>query len=251
MTAAYTGSSTYAGSAGPVLPAGGAGSSTGAGISANGSVITTPLIVNVTAGSTCPYYNLTPAAPSVSVAAGAATIPTSTITVAPINGFIGTVTFTASSTTTSGYLPGLSFNPATITFTSANNTVSQTTVLTLSGLTANLRSPNLPGQVEPGIQMAQHNAGRKPWYTAGSGVTIASLLLLVLPRRRRLGGLLVLALSVALIGGASGCGGSSQVTSVAPTPSVDAGTYVINVIGTYTSGSQVTRNSTTLTYVIN
>jgi subtilase family serine protease len=255
MTATYTGStggSGYAGSTGPALPVGEAGRTGGAGISSNGSVVTTPLIVNVTAGTTCPYYNLTPTAASVGVAAGG-TIPASTITVAPINGFVGTVTFAASSTTTSGYLPSLSFNPATITFTSANNTVSQTTTLTLSGITANLRMPSMPGQVDSGTMLAQHNIHKMPWYTAGSGVTIASLLLLVLPRKRRLGGLLVLALSIAIVGGASGCGGSSQAGPPATTAnSIYAGTYVINVIGTYTSsGGQVTKNSTVVTYSIN
>jgi hypothetical protein len=210
------------------------------------------LIVNVTAGTTCPYFNLNPTTASVGVGAGT-TIPTSTITVAPINGFVGTVTFTASSTTTSGYLPTLSFSPATIIFSPANNTVAQTTTLTLSGITANLRLPNLPGQVDSGTMLAQHNAGRTPWYAAGSGVAIASLLLLILPRKRRLGGLLVLALSIALIGGASGCGASSQAGPPATTPnSIYVGQYIINIIGTYTSNTgQVTRNSTTVTYTIN
>ncbi len=248
MTASYAGSTTYAGSIGPAIAA----AQAGAGISSNGSVVTTPLIVNVTAGTTCPYYSLTPTTASVGVAAGA-TIPASTITVAPINGFVGTVTFAASSSTTSGYVPILSFNPATITFTSANNTVSQTTTLTLSGITANLRMPSMPGQVDSGTMLAQHSTHKMPWYAAGSGVTIASLLLLVLPRKRRLGGLLVLALSIAMVGGASGCGGSSQAGPPATTPnSIYAGTYVINVIGTYTSsGGQVTKNSTVVTYSIN
>ena len=54
------------------------------------------------------------------------------------------------------------------------------------------------------------DSSKAPWYAAGSGITVASLLMLVLPRRRRLGGLLLVALAVALVGGATGCGGSSQ-----------------------------------------
>ena len=256
MTAAYTGSATYAGSIGPALPLGAAGNSSGTGLSPNGSVITTPLLVTVIS-ATCPNFTLTSGSATVNVAANAA-IPTSTITVTPTNGFTGTVTFSASSTTTSGYLPGFSFSPATITFNSGNNTVAQTTVLTLSGLTADLRSPKLPGQVDSGMMMARQAASPTPrahrsWFATGSGVTIASLLLLVLPRKRRLGGLLVLALSAALIGGATGCASSqagppTTTTSTSP----DVGAYVINIVGTYTStGGQVTRNSTTVTYNIN
>ena len=251
-TAAYTGSTTYAGSTGPTLASGEAGTSTGAGISSNGSVVTSPVIVSVSAG-TCPYYTLTPTTSSFTVASGG-TIPAAPITVAPLNGFVGTVTFTASSTTTSGYLPSLSFNPASIIFNATNNTVSQTTTLTFSGITANLRMPNLPGQIDSGTMLARHSAGRTPWYAAGSGVTIASLLLLMLPRRRRLGGLLVLALSIAIIGGATGCGASSQAGPPTTTTNTNpyVGVYVVNIIGTYTSSTgTVLKNSTTVSYIIN
>jgi hypothetical protein len=259
MTAVYTGSSTYAGSAGPSLASATAGNSGGAGIATNGSVITTPLIVTVASGN-CPDFTVTPGIATVSVAVGA-TIPTSTITVAPINGFAGTVTFTASSSTTSGYLPTLSFSPASVTFASGSTT-SQTTTLTLSGITANLHLPNLPGQVDPGTMYARQNPGSpnatphasRTWYAAGSGVTMASLLLLMLPRRRRVGGLLVVALSVALAVGATGCGGSSQAGPPStPTGSIYAGQYVVTVIATYTNaaGKVISQHSTAITYLIN
>jgi hypothetical protein len=63
-------------------------------------------------------------------------------------------------------------------------------------------------------------------------VTLACLLLLVLPRRRRLGGLLLVALSVALAVGATGCGGSAP-----PATNPYAGTYYVTVTGTYTSSN--------------
>jgi hypothetical protein len=132
--------------------------------------------------------------------------------------------------------------------------VSQTTTLTFSGITANLRMPNLPGQIDSGTMLARHSAGRTPWYAAGSGVTIASLLLLMLPRRRRLGGLLVLALSIAIIGGATGCGASSQAGPPTTTTNTNSyvGVYVVNIIGTYTSSTgTVLKNSTTVSYIIN
>jgi hypothetical protein len=89
-----------------------------------------------------------------------------------------------------------------------------------------------------------------PWYTAGSGVAIASLFLLVLPRRRRLGGLLLIALSLALITGATGCGGAAN-GAVAANTNPDLGTYVVTIVGTYTSGSTVLSQSTAVTFTVN
>jgi hypothetical protein len=118
----------------------------------------------------------------------------------------------------------------------------------MSGITAELRSPGLPGHVGSGTMLARHTPSRMPWY-AGSGVTIASLLLLTVPRRRRLGGLLMVALAVAIVGGVSGC--SSNQTGPPPV-NPDIGTYVVTVIGTYTStGGQVTTHSSVITYTIN
>lgn len=236
MSASYSGDTNYAGSKGPALIAGGAGEAS------NGSIITSPLIVTVTSG-TCPDFTVTPSSTTFSVNAGGA-IPAVTITVAPINGYTGTVTFSATATSNSGYLPGFSFNPTSVTITSS---ASATTTLTLTGLTASLRLPHAPGQTGAGTMLARKGSGRMPWYAAGSGVTIASLMLLMLPRRRRLGGLLLVALAVALIGGASGCGGSSQAS--APTIVADAGTYSITIVGTSTTtAGQV--HITTVTYQI-
>jgi hypothetical protein len=123
----------------------------------------------------------------------------------------------------------------------------------LSGITADLKMPAAPGKFDSGPTLAKHQTGRAPWY-AGSGVAVASLLLLTLPRRRRLGGLLLAVLAVALIGGATGCGSSSQAgppSSGGGSSNPDVGTYVITVTGTYTSGSVTTQHAATITYVIN
>jgi subtilase family serine protease len=232
MSASYSGDVNYQGSIGPVLTAGGAPQTS------SGSTTTSPLTVQV-ATNACPDFSITPSTTSVSVAAGGI-IPAVTITAAPINNFTGTVTFSALSTSTSGYAPTFTFSSTTLTLPSS----SATTSLTLSGITAALHIPNAPGQ-----RSSEH----APWYVAGSGVTIASLLLLVFPRRRRLGGLLLVALAVALVGGATGCGGSSQTTQSTATTSTNpyAGTYTVTVIGTYTSSNnQVTQHSTVVTYSI-
>jgi hypothetical protein len=127
----------------------------------------------------------------------------------------------------------------------------------LSGITADLRQPSAPGKFDAGTMLARRNPEKSPatrgrWYATGSGVTIASLLLLTLPhRRRRLGGLLLVALAVALIGGATGCGGSSQSGPPVTSTNPYAGTYYVTVVATYTSGTVVTTHSTQVTYSIN
>jgi hypothetical protein len=237
MSAAYSGDATYAGSKGPALSAGGATQTS------NGSYTTTPLIVNVTSGS-CPDFTITPSQATVTVAAGG-TIPGVTISVAPLNSFTGTVSFSASAQESTGFIPGLTFTPATVTISSG----SATTSLAMTGITADLQLPNLPGHVDPGTMLAKNHSNRTKWY-AGSGVTFASLLLIMLPRKRRLGGLLVVALTVALLGGVTGCGGSNQAAP--PAVNQYAGTYVVTVVATYTSSTkQVTSHSTTITYQIN
>jgi subtilase family serine protease len=252
MSASYSGDANYQGSVGPVLTAGGANETQ------NGSTATSPVEVQVTSGS-CPAFSLSASSATVTVAAGG-TIPAVTITATPSNNFTGTVVFSATATNTSGYAPILTFTPASVTISSS---AAVTTSLTFSGITASLHLPNMPGQAGPGTAVAKNqrpngepDAGRT-WYAAGSGVTIASLLLLMLPRRRRLGGLLLVALAIALIGGATGCGssqsgpptgtgtGSSGSTS-------EAGIYVVTVSGTYTnSNGEITQQITTVTYNIN
>lgn len=237
LSAAYSGDATYAGSKGPAL------SASGANQTSNGSYTTTPLIVTVSSGS-CPDFSIAPSQATVSVAPGGS-IPAVTITVAPLNSFTGTVSFAASTQQNTGFAPGLTFTPATVTISSG----SATTSLTMTGIVADLKLPSLPGHADPGIMLARQHSKRTHWY-AGSGVTLASLLLIIMPRKRRLGGLLAVALTLALVGGISGCGGSSQAAP--PAVNQYAGTYVVTVVATYTSSTkQVTSHSTTITYQIN
>jgi hypothetical protein len=252
MTAVYTGDSNYQGSIGPVLMSGEAGTSTGTGIASNGSYITSPLIVTVT-GGTCPNFSLTTSNTVVSVAA-AGTIPAVTFTATSANGLSGTVTFSATVSSTSGYIPTLSFSPVSVAISS---TAPVTTTLTLSGITASLHLPSVPGSSSSGTMLAQQNPGRnpfsnRPWTAAGSGLSIAGLLLLVLPRRRRLGGLLLVALSVALAASVTGCGGSSQ--SAPPTVTINtnpyAGTYTVTVVGAYSGSTTIPPQSVTMAYEI-
>jgi hypothetical protein len=247
MTAVYSGDSNYQGSIGPVLTAN--GSST----TSNGSYLTNPLIVTVS-GGTCPNFSLTTSNTIVSVAAGG-TIPAVTFTATSVNGLSGTVTFSATASSTSGYIPTLSFSPVSVAISS---TAPVTTTLTLSGITASLHLPSAPGRFNSGTELAQQNPGRypfsnRPWTAAGSGLTLAGLLLLVLPRRRRLGGLLLVVLSVALVAGVTGCGGSSQSSppsTITFNTNPYAGTYTVTVVGAYSGSTTLPPQTVTMAYEI-
>ena len=246
MSASYSGDTNYQGSRGPTLVL--------SSQTSNGSFSTDPLLVAVS--GTCPDFTLTSSSSTVTVAAGG-TIPPVTLTVAPTNGFTGTVVFTlATGGTTSGFVPIVSFSPTSVNVTS---TTSQTTSMAFGGITAHFQLPGAPGKVDSGTMLALNAKRTHLWYGAGSGLTVASLFLLMFPRRRRLGGLLLMVLAIALVSGATGCSSSqtgppSSGTGTTPpaTNPFDIGTYTETVVGTYTSSSgQVTTHSTTITYIIN
>ncbi len=169
----------------------------------------------------------------VSVAPGATTGNTSTITVTPAGGFTGSVTLTAAVTSSPAGaqdLPTFSFgstSPVVITGTAAG-----TATLTIS-TTAPTRGA-LAYPARPGVR----------WYAAG--VTgLAFILLVGVPargrsKRTRLGALVFLTI---LAGGllACGSGGGSGPSNPGTTP----GTYTITVTGT--SGSTTATAPVTLT----
>ena len=251
LSASYSGDANYQGSLG-----GGQITSSGSYSqeAANGSFPNNPLTVQIANSGSCADFALTPnvtgstnTGSNVTVAvATAATPPSVTISVAPSNGFTGTVVLSATLTDDSngnGYIPNIALSPASVTISSS---ASATSTLSISGFTiASLHLPNLPGKTAP---------NRTPWYAAGSGVTFASLLFLVLPRRRRLGGLLLALLATALIGGATGCGSSqggppSSSSSTTSGPDAYSGTYVVTVNGQFSNANgEITQHIATITY---
>jgi subtilase family serine protease len=220
VSAVYSGDATFSGSKGSLLSSAG---------------IVAPIDV---VSSTQPDFSITPCSASTTVTAGTAASPV-VLTIAPFTGFQGSVNLSASSD--SGVALGYAFsvkpvviNSSTAATTSFVLTATQTTT------TGALKGLKFPSSHPP--------MGRTPWYAAGSGATLACLILLTVPRRRRWGALLALCVSVAAIG-AAGCGSSSSTvvagggSNATPAP---AGTYHITI--TATSGTLV--HSTVLTYTV-
>jgi hypothetical protein len=221
IAASYSGDATYAGSK-------------YSGITNSGSSTVSPVQVMVNSGS-CPDFTLASASPSLTVTSGT---PSTTMNVTSINGFAGTVTFVASATQTSSTLPMLVFNPTSVTLTSGGTA---STTITLSNITAELHKPVLP-QNQPKSGM--------PWYASGSGVTLASLVLIVLPRRRRLGALLVVALSAVLAVGVTGCSAGNTTIASTTTTNTQKGTYTVTVTASAIASGQTTSHSTTVVFTV-
>lgn len=180
-------------------------------------------------------FGLTPCTTSTAVVHGSSSagIP---FTVTPYNGFTGTVTLTASSPSLGGTF---TFSPTTVTI---SGSTPGTTSLVIGAFQTTTAARNTPPAT-----------GKAPWYLAGSGATLACMMFLTVPRRRRWGALLVLLLSVAAIsatgcgssssntGGGSGAGGGGGSTTKPSTP----GTYIVTV--TAVSGSVAHASTITLT----
>jgi hypothetical protein len=208
VTASYTGDSTYE-------------ATTGA--------------VTVTVEKALNAAGFTVSGTPVTVAAGATTANTSTITVTPVGSFIGSVALTAvvtSNPANAQYPPVLSFassNELSMTYTTA--ATATLIVSTTAGTNTAEISPKSPGF---------------PWYPAG-GASLACILLFTLPARRRswqrmLGMFVFLAF---LAGGAVSCGSSITSTGVTKTTGTTPGVYTVTLTGV--AGSTTETNTVLVT----
>ncbi len=160
---------------------------------------------------------------AVSIAAGASTGNTSTITITPNGGFTGAVSLSASISSgpsNAQYAPSLSFtaNPVNL-----NSSSPATVQLIIATTPASTTAANTPVPERTGFHL----------YASG-GAALACLLLFGIPARRRSWQrfLALIVLVAALASGAVGCGGASIVSNPNP-PSVGTtpGTYLIAVKG--------------------
>jgi subtilase family serine protease len=203
LSAVYTGDGNYAGSKGTLL-------------AADGTLASVDIV-----SSTKPDFALSPCTAAVTVQPGAVgTGVTFTITAA--NGFTGTVNFVATNNNLAA---------ATTAFTVSPVTVSSATGVTTS-FVFTASAPTTTAQLKP--SSVRPRSGRAPWYAAGSGATLACMLLLTVPRRRRWGALLAAVLSVAALT-AIGCSNNSSTTGggggggTTPTTPTQAGIYTYTI----------------------
>jgi len=211
VQATYSGDSTYSGSKGEFV---------------------------ITIGATgTPDFALSPSTVTVTVASGSVA-PAVTYTVTELNGFAGNVVFTASTSSALYAQYSFTINPVVLSSTATTGS----TALSLIAYTTDARG---------GLGAAKIAAERKPasWYRVSTGFAMAGLLLLVLPRRRRLSGLLVVVLTVSALG-VLGCSSPPLKvpgSDISPTPT---GTYTVLVMGTAMVNGVTSSHSSTVTFVV-
>ncbi|MDQ1453872.1 MAG: hypothetical protein QOK38_3738 [Acidobacteriaceae bacterium] len=225
ISAVYSGDANYAGSKGTLLAA------------AVGNAQPTFASVDFVS-ATQKDFSITPCTGSVTVASGATSTGVA-FTITSVNGFTGAVTMTAVNNNLGSFTP--SFSVTSVNITSATGVTTSFIVKASQSTTAQL--------IQPGLAPLQHHpSGRTPWYAAGSGATLACMLLLTIPRRRRWAGLLAVVLSAAVLT-AVGCGGNTSTTGGSPsggtgsTTNAKSGTYTFTITaasGTLVHSSQVT-----------
>ncbi len=158
---------------------------------------------------------------AVTVAPGATSGNTSTITITPSGGFTGDVALTAvitSSPSGAQDTPTLNFGSTSpVNIPSASAGTATLTISTTAAAGAALAHSAYPGG---------------GWRVSG-GAALACLLLFCIPARRRWRTLFAMgALLVSLAGGVLACGGSFSITAVGdPNPGTTPGAYTITVTG--------------------
>jgi subtilase family serine protease len=217
ISAVYSGDGNYSGSKGTLAAADGTQASV--------DIVST----------TSPDFSITPCTGTAGVTPGS-TASGITFTITPVNGFTGAVNMTATNNNSANATTTFSVSPVTISSAAG---VTTSFVFTAS-------TPTTTSSLAP--RGSSHRpSGRTPWYAAGSGATLACMVLLTLPRRRRWGALLAAVLSVAALT-AVGCsntsttGGSKPSNPTTPTA---AGTYTYTITGI--SGSLVHSTQVTIT----
>ena len=193
-----------------------------------------------------PDFSITPCVATTSVATGS-TAAAVTLTITPTAGFTGSVNLTANVDT--GTALGTSFSVKPVTITSSSGAITTQFVLTA---TVPATSAALEG-ARPGSHRPK---GTAPWYAAGSGITLAGLLLIAVPRRRWVGTLSVLVLSVVIMT-AGGCGSGSSSSSSSgssgggsTTTPAARGTYNVTITATGQAGTATRIHSVVLTYKV-
>jgi hypothetical protein len=218
LSAVYSGDATFAGSKGTL-------------INADGTFASVDFV-----SATQKDLSITPCTGSVTVASGATSTGV-TFTITPVNGFTGAVTLTAVNNNLGAFTPSFSVTPVNITSATG---VTTSFIVKASQTTAQLTPPRLTP--------FRHPSSGIPWYAAGSGATLACMLLFTLPRRRRWAGLLAVVLSAAALT-AVGCGGNTSTSGGSPstgtgtTTNAKSGTYTFTITavsGTLVHSAQVT-----------
>ena len=172
---------------------------------------------------------------STSIAPGATTGNTATLTITPSGGFTGTIELAAAITSS----PAGAHDPPTLSFGATNpvtvtGTGSSTAVLTINTTAPTSAALKLP--VRPSSRLL----------ATGGGILACVMLFGIRSKRRRWAGLLGMCLLwIVAAGGILACGGGGSSTGGSANPGTTAGNYTVTVTGT--SGSESAVGTLTVT----
>jgi hypothetical protein len=209
--------------------------------------------VNVTVTIILPGFALSSSG-NITVAPGATTGNTTTISVTPSGGFTGQVNLTcAVSTSISNPVdPPTCTIPSSVTISGAGAATATLTVNTTAASSSALRPSARPLFLAGGRVMPADLKSRPalPILMAGLGIMLAMVLFFGIPTRRR-GWCLVLGLLVVILCmGGFGCGGGGSSGQPPPVGGTTLGTYTATVTGTDAATGKIT-SSTTVTITVN
>jgi pseudomonalisin len=202
-----------------------------------GSIDVANLVSAVSGGS---GFTLAANPSALSFAAGATSSNTSTITGTSNNSYAGTVALACkvayNGSGTANDLPTCSLSPSSIALTSGATATSTLAIASTAATTGSCTT-----QVSPMTT---------PWQR-GSGIVLASLLLLILPlrKRRAIRALAMACLFTAGIASMGGCGGNSTGGTACPNDSVAGttpGSYTVTITGTQGASSATTNVAITI-----
>ena len=229
ISAVYSGDSTYAASRGALLD----------------PSTSLPAVVDIIS-STSADFSISPCSATGSATAGSTSSPV-TLTLTPFHGFTGNVTLSTDASSYSNVTAVFTNGGAAVTSVNIPSTAAVPITFTLQAYVTHAKK-GAAGRLAGSSNSKP--LGKVPWYITGSGVSLACMLLIAVPRRRRWGALLAVVLSVAAIGSV-GCGGSNSLSSsgtgggAGTTTNAAAGTYIITINAT--SGTIVHTSNVSIT----
>ena len=193
--------------------------------------------LNVTS-ATAPDFTLSPATTVISAAPGGVSTG-ATFTVAALNGFTGNVAFLAGYSSSLAVQSSFSVTPVVL----SSPTTSGSTVFTL--LAYAKTGGRITGLSKDSVVQERSSFPMK----IASALTLAGFALLLVPRRRKLGGLAMVLVASALVS-LSGCANGPAAAPATTKANTPTGTYPITIIATGTVNGTTVSHSATVTFIV-
>lgn len=209
--------------------------------------VSNTVTLTLTAGTTSTSFTISPQNTTVTVAHGATATPV-VFTVKGLGGYTGTVTMSAS-TTSSTLAACYTFAPSSVALSTTATSATTSFTIVASTPCATTSATQVAAFAPAKVATSSHKTALRS--VAGGGLALAALMLFVLPRRRRWAPLLLVLLAIAGAG-LSGCGSGSNQTTVntGTTTNTTPGTYQIVIQGSGPVSGGTTTSTASVTLIV-